>query len=195
MANLSDGKYTLILKAAMEVITEKGYDNTVVSDIVKKAGVAQGTFYLYFPSKKALIPAIADHLLTITFGKIKEEAQDKESFWEVLEVVIDETFSITDSYKEILVLCYSGLAIEHSMEKWEAIYSPYYDWLEDILVKAADNKEIAHDLHARWTARLLINMIENAAERFYIGHEQEELLDVYKSRVFHFIQRSLRGTT
>ena len=117
MANFSDGKYQLILNAAMEVITEKGYDKTVISDIVKKAGVAQGTFYLYFSSKKALIPAIADHLLSITFGKIKEKAQDKESFWDVLEVVISETFDITDSYKEILVLCYSGLAIDHSMEK------------------------------------------------------------------------------
>ncbi|RRJ64953.1 TetR/AcrR family transcriptional regulator [Paenibacillus oralis] len=194
MANLTDGKYNLILNAAMEVITEKGYDKTVISDIVKKAGVAQGTFYLYFPSKKALIPAIADHLLTITFGNIKEKAQDQESFRDVLQVIINETFSITDSYKEILILCYSGLAIDHSMEKWEAIYSPYYDWLEDKLLKAMNNKEIIGDLHAKWTARLIINLIENAAERYYIGHEQEESLDVYKKRVFHFIERSLRRT-
>lgn len=194
MANLTDGKYTLILNAAMGVITEKGYDKTVISDIVKKAGVAQGTFYLYFPSKKALIPAIADHLLTVTFGKIKEKSQDQEGFQDVLQVVINETFSITDSYKEILVLCYSGLAIDHSMEKWEAIYSPYYDWLEDILLKAMNNNEIIGDLHAKWTARLIINLIENAAERYYIGHEQEESLDVYKKRVFHFIERSLRRT-
>ncbi|QNR69603.1 TetR family transcriptional regulator [Paenibacillus peoriae] len=192
MANFTDGKYNLILNASIEVITEKGYDKTVISDITKKAGIAQGTFYLYFSSKKALIPAIADHLLTITFGKIKEKAQDKESFWEVLEVVIDETFNITESYKEILVLCYSGLAFDHSMEKWEAIYSPYYDWFEDILLKANNHHEIIHDPHAKWTAKLLINLIENAAERFYIGLEQEEPLDVYKTRVFHFIKRSLR---
>lgn len=194
MANLSDGKYNLILNAAIEVITEKGYDKTAISDIVKKAGVAQGTFYLYFSSKKTLIPAIADHLLTITFGKIKEKAQDKASFWDVLEVVIDETFNITDLYKDILVLCYSGLAIDHSMEKWEAIYSPYYNWLEDILLKAINNNEIISDLHAKWTSKLLINLIENAAERFYIGLEQDEPLDINKTRVFHFIQRSLRGT-
>lgn len=194
MAKPTDGKYKFLLNAAMEVITEKGYEKTVISDIVKKAGVAQGTFYLYFPSKKALIPAIADHLLSLTFGKIKNKALDQASIWDVLEIVIDETFSITDSYKEILVLCYSGLAIEHSMEKWEAIYAPYYDWLGDILSKAAGNHEIIPDLHAKWTAKLLINLIENAAERFYIGLEQEEPLDVYKTRVFQFIQRSLRAT-
>ncbi|MFK4302479.1 MULTISPECIES: TetR family transcriptional regulator [unclassified Paenibacillus] len=194
MANFSDGKYNLILNAAIEVITEKGYDKTAISDIVKKAGVAQGTFYLYFSSKKALIPAIADNLLTITFSKIKEKAQDKESFWEVLDIVINETFNITDSYKEILVLCYSGLAIDHSLEKWEAIYSPYYTWLEDILLKAINNNEIISDLHAKWTAKLIINLIENAAERFYIGLEQEEPLNVFKTRVFNFIKRSLWRT-
>lgn len=192
MVNSTDGKYNLILNAAIQVITEKGYDKTVISDIVKRAGVAQGTFYLYFSSKKVLIPAIADHLLTITFSKIREKAEDKESFWDVLDIVIDETFNITNSYKEIVVLCYSGLAIDHSMEKWEAIYSPYYEWLEHILLKAISRDEIISDLHAISTARLLINLIENAAERFYIGLEQGEPLNIFKTRVYNFIQRSLQ---
>ncbi len=112
----------------------------------------------------------------------------------MLDIVINETFNITDSYKEILVLCYSGLAIDHSLEKWEAIYSPYYTWLEDILLKAINNNEIISDLHAKWTAKLIINLIENAAERFYIGLEQEEPLNVFKTRVFNFIKRSLWRT-
>ncbi|WP_106766943.1 TetR family transcriptional regulator [Paenibacillus faecalis] len=194
MTNLSDGKYDTILKAAIELFTEKGFDNTSISDIVKKAGVAQGTFYLYFSSKKALVPAIADNLLTMTLDMIKKETAGKENFWAILEVIINETFKITDSYKDIIVFCYSGLAIEHSMEKWEAIYSPYYDWLEDLLNKAIENNEITSDIHVKWTAKLLINLIENAAERFYIGLEQEESLDVFKIGIYNFIKRSLLKT-
>lgn len=52
MASSPDGKYEKILKAAIDVIPEKGLDKTSISDIVKKAGVAQGTFYLYFSSKR-----------------------------------------------------------------------------------------------------------------------------------------------
>ena len=37
-------KYDKILQAAIEVISEKGLDKTSISDIVKRAGVAQGTF-------------------------------------------------------------------------------------------------------------------------------------------------------
>ncbi|MBT2618872.1 MULTISPECIES: TetR family transcriptional regulator [unclassified Bacillus (in: firmicutes)] len=194
MAGSSDGKYDKILKASIEVISEKGLDKTSISDIVKKAGIAQGTFYLYFSSKKALIPAIADNLLTITLEGIKENIQGKENFWDVLEVVLDETFNITDAHKDVIVLCYSGLAIDHSMEKWESIYQPYYSWLEDIIRRAIKNHEIIRDINVKWTARIIINLIESAAERFYISHEQNDTLEVFKAETFNFIKRSLLTT-
>jgi AcrR family transcriptional regulator len=194
MPSSSDGKYEKILKAAIDVISEKGLDKTSISDIVKKAGVAQGTFYLYFSSKKALIPAIADNLLTITLEGIKEKIQGKETFWDVLEIVIDETFNITDAHKDVIVLCYSGLAIDYSMEKWELIYQPYYHWLEDLITKAIKNNEIISDINVKWTARIIINLVENAAERFYISHEQDDTLEVYKAEIFNFLKRSLFRT-
>ena len=194
MVSISDGKYNKILKAAIDVISEKGLDKTSISDIVKKAGIAQGTFYLYFSSKKALIPSIADNLLTTTLEGIKEKTKGKENFWDVLEVVIDETFNITDSYKDIIVLCYSGLAIDYSMEKWESIYQPYYHWFEDILNKAIKSNEIFREINVKWTAKLIINLVENAAERFYISLEQDDTLEVFKGEIFNFLKRSLIRT-
>jgi len=43
-----------LLKAAREVIGEKGYHDTSISAITERAGVAQGTFYIYFTSKKEI---------------------------------------------------------------------------------------------------------------------------------------------
>jgi AcrR family transcriptional regulator len=189
-----DGKYNKILNAAIDVISEKGLDKTSISDIVKKAGVAQGTFYLYFSSKKALIPAIADNLLTVTLEGIKEKIQGKENFWNVLEIMIDETFNITDVYKDVIVLCYSGLAIDYSMEKWEAIYQTYYYWLEGIITNAINKKEIISDINVKWTARIIINLVENAAERYFISYEQDDALEVYKTEIFNFLKRSLFRT-
>ncbi len=41
---------------------KRGVANTAVSDIVKAAGVAQGTFYLYFESKDDVILAVVERL-------------------------------------------------------------------------------------------------------------------------------------
>lgn len=49
-----------LLTAAVEVFAAKGYTATRVSDIVGQAGVAQGTFYLYFRSKQAIFEELLD---------------------------------------------------------------------------------------------------------------------------------------
>jgi AcrR family transcriptional regulator len=46
--------------AAGRVFAEKGVANTAVSDIVKAAGVAQGTFYLYFKTKEDVLVAVVE---------------------------------------------------------------------------------------------------------------------------------------
>ncbi len=44
-----------LLAVAEGLFLDHGYGNTSVSRIVKAAGVAQGTFYLYFESKEAIL--------------------------------------------------------------------------------------------------------------------------------------------
>ena len=40
-----------LYSAAYDLFTTKGINSTIIDDIVKKAGVAKGTFYLYFKDK------------------------------------------------------------------------------------------------------------------------------------------------
>jgi len=48
---------------AAGVFIERGVARTAVSDIVSAAGIAQGTFYLYFESKDDLVVAVADRFV------------------------------------------------------------------------------------------------------------------------------------
>ena len=47
-----------LLDAALAVFSADGYSAAKVSDIVARAGVAQGTFYLYFRSKQEVVLAL-----------------------------------------------------------------------------------------------------------------------------------------
>lgn len=44
----------LLLNAAEAAFGRRGYFETSVTEITRRAGVAQGTFYVYFPSKRAI---------------------------------------------------------------------------------------------------------------------------------------------
>lgn len=47
-----------LLDAAIAVFAKKGYRRASISDVIAAAGVARGTFYLYFKSKDAVFLAI-----------------------------------------------------------------------------------------------------------------------------------------
>lgn len=51
------------MDAARELFLEKGFEATAMSEIAQRAEVAQGTFYLYFPSKQEVLAAIIRELV------------------------------------------------------------------------------------------------------------------------------------
>ncbi len=52
-----------ILKSAISAFSHKGYHNTSISDIIEKAGIARGTFYLYFENKRQIFDSVLDNLI------------------------------------------------------------------------------------------------------------------------------------
>eukprot|EP00456_Euglypha_rotunda_P004512 TRINITY_DN10758_c0_g1_i1.p1 TRINITY_DN10758_c0_g1~~TRINITY_DN10758_c0_g1_i1.p1 ORF type:complete len:250 (-),score=23.99 TRINITY_DN10758_c0_g1_i1:637-1284(-) len=48
------------MAAARAVITEKGYEKVVISDIAERAGVVEGTLYRYFENKRDLLIKVAE---------------------------------------------------------------------------------------------------------------------------------------
>src|SRR6478672_6733328 len=51
-----------LLDAARQIFAVKGVEAARVSEIVARAGVAQGTFYLYFASKTSLVLTLTDEV-------------------------------------------------------------------------------------------------------------------------------------
>ena len=52
-----------ILSHARDVFAKRGYHAAKIDDIVAAAGVARGTFYLYFEDKRAIFSEIVDRIL------------------------------------------------------------------------------------------------------------------------------------
>lgn len=51
-----------VLEAAEQVFGEKGFERASITDITQRAGVAQGTFYVYFPDKKSVFVELVREL-------------------------------------------------------------------------------------------------------------------------------------
>ena len=69
----SGDKYQRILDAAIEVIAEKGFHSSRVSDIAERANVADGTIYLYFKSKEQILMTALESAFEAFIAQAKKE--------------------------------------------------------------------------------------------------------------------------
>src|SRR3954464_11536984 len=97
------GRRAQLLAAAREVLAQHGYERTTVSSIASKASVAQGTFYLYFPSKEAL-PAALSELVAEQMGAAAERAAERGTLEDGLHALAEESFAVGELFRDILLI-------------------------------------------------------------------------------------------
>jgi AcrR family transcriptional regulator len=69
-----------ILLAARDVFAKRGYHQTTIDDIVAEAGVARGTYYLYFEDKRAVFADLIDRFaarLTMAIMRITTDESSR----------------------------------------------------------------------------------------------------------------------
>lgn len=96
--NNKNEKLNKLLDTAFQLFTDKGIQHTSIQDIVNNAGVAKGTFYLYFKDKYE----IQDHLLARTSYRLFHQAL-KASEKENIERLDDKIIFIINYIIDFLV--------------------------------------------------------------------------------------------
>jgi len=72
----------LLLSAAL-VVGESGYRDASVQRITTAAGLAQGTFYLYFPSRQALFDELLPHFGLQMLEQVRARMAEEHEFLEM----------------------------------------------------------------------------------------------------------------
>ncbi|MDN7244674.1 TetR/AcrR family transcriptional regulator [Planococcus shenhongbingii] len=109
-----------ILAVALELFSNHGYHKTKVSDIVKAAGVAQGTFYWYFKSKEAIALEIihnkeADLIEVVSQGYRESKATVQEVV-KASERLFEDFFEFSQQNKYFMKLLLKGMETEESVQ-------------------------------------------------------------------------------
>ncbi len=89
----ADPKRTAILAAALEMMTEKGFHGTPMSELIKRANVGAGTVYRHFKNKEDMINVLYWELrekmdLTV-FADLPEGVEPRELFQTVWKNVLN----------------------------------------------------------------------------------------------------------
>lgn len=108
-------KLKKITSAAYELFATKGIDNTTIDNIVKKAGIAKGTFYLYFEDKSHLVQDVVFKNSSILLERVISEAEKKRrkenlSFTDTVILVIDSIISELEENQVFLKIINKNLS-------------------------------------------------------------------------------------
>lgn len=146
-----------LLKAAYQLFIEQGIQNTSVSDIVKLAGVAKGTFYLYFKDKTD----IEEQLIAKETGKIMTQAiqmarqSDKTTFEDQFLVAVDYIIDYLEKSRDVLSFINKNLSYaiyvltkdQESEVRIKSFFNRLYEQYKDeVTVITIDNPDLVISL-------------------------------------------------
>ena len=155
-----------ILSAARRVLQDKGYDRTTVSDIVKEAGVAQGTFYLYFGSKKAAVMELALKLMDEITLRLAPAMDPTLTFEQRMRLFIHVVFDVGSENVDLCRLAHLG--VESPLEEVESAMpeSPIFQSMALMMQVSIDNGEM-RPINPEFATRLLIRLTAGALQEAY----------------------------
>ncbi|MEJ8545016.1 TetR family transcriptional regulator [Brevibacillus borstelensis] len=182
-----------IVQASIEVFKEKGIEKTKIADIVKKAEIAQGTFYLYFPSKLSVMPAIAEKIVLQFMKKIEAAVSVEDPLKEQLSQLVDAIFQVTGEFRDVTVLVYAGLSTTEHISEWETIYTSLYDLVASLIETSKERRLVRETVDAARTARLVLGLIESAAEQVFLYDAYDPQNEAnQKAELLTFLEHALR---
>jgi AcrR family transcriptional regulator len=179
-----------LLDAARHVFAERGIEAARVSEIVARAGVAQGTFYLYFASKSALVLALTDEV----YGEIRvavARALAAEARVEAqVRAGVAAAFRTIAHNREVFAIVHPRACGGEMRQQSERLFIPYYDLVAQAIRAGQERGEIPLDVASHLVARLVVDLIDAAAYACYaLGDETP--VEAYQAEVTRFIQRGL----
>jgi AcrR family transcriptional regulator len=156
------GRREQLLAAAREVLATKGYERTTVSSIAGRAKVAQGTFYLYFPSKEALPGALAQQLSDALGEAAAAATVTATALDEAVQALVEATWRTAEEHKDVLVIANRGIELAKDWQEFLDITAGWREPLEEFLRRFQATGEIEATLDPMTTACVLRDILDRS---------------------------------
>ena len=163
-----------IIRIAMQRFATHGYHQTKISDIVREAGVAQGTFYWHFKSKEAIAEEIVltgrEKLLEAIGQGYRKDAGSVEDMVKASERLFISLFSFAADNRYFMELLLKGIVTEELVrrlveETRGAVESAFRHNME----RAIELGMLPPSMDVPVRAALLVSMIEGMISRWLFG--------------------------
>ncbi|WP_404453767.1 TetR/AcrR family transcriptional regulator [Oceanobacillus kapialis] len=172
-------KYNQIIEAAVEVIAENGYHASQVSKIAKKAGVADGTIYLYFKNKEDILVSVFEEKMGQFIEKTEMTIEQKENANEKLLALIEMHFQQLASNPLLAVV--TQLELRQSNPalriKINQVLKPYLIVIDGIIKEGMQDGTFRKDLNLRLVRQMIFGTLDETVTNWVMKDRKYNLME------------------
>ncbi len=176
-----------LFEAAYELFLEKGIHDTSINSIVKKAGVAKGTFYLYYENKYDLLEKIILEKSRVVLNEAIERTRkgNYRSFEDEVLAFVDYIIEYLKENKLLLKLMHKNLSwglYKRASEDYQELHQLY-----ELFEKGYVNTELSR-VEIRNRLFMIIELTGSVSYSAIILREPADI-DSIKDSLFNAIRK------
>ncbi len=158
-----------ILASAAKVFAKKGYHETSISDICKKADIARGTVYLYFTNKRDIFATLIRNFTAAMIESISMftpgeplQAQFNRNFCKVVDLI----FQNKDMTK---IIASEAVGLDAEFDRQLVLfYARLVEYIEGALTMLQKNGDLSSHINVRLLAYALVGTVKEIAYQWAI---------------------------
>jgi TetR/AcrR family fatty acid metabolism transcriptional regulator len=169
-----------ILDAAVCVFARKGYFAARVSDVAKKAGVADGTIYLYFRGKEDILVRLFDEVMSEHVARAREAVRALASAPERLRAIAERHLAVLGANRDLAAVFQVELRQStRFMERFTASWlRDYFALLDEVMEGGQRDGTLRADVNRKLAAKMLFGALDETVTSWLLSERRYPLADL-----------------
>jgi TetR/AcrR family fatty acid metabolism transcriptional regulator len=171
-------KYHRILDAAVNVFADQGFHNSTISQIARKAGVADGTIYLYFKNKQDILSQFFTYKTRLVFTNFKQAVDKEKNAIEKLRCLIRIHFQEFQRDRKMAEVYRMETRQSHQLMETQIkeMTKMYLDLISSIVEQGQEEATMRQDLFLALVKRFILGAVEEVINVWVISGGKYDLV-------------------
>jgi TetR/AcrR family fatty acid metabolism transcriptional regulator len=173
----SDDKRRRILEAATRVFARKGYFAARVSDVARRAGIADGTIYLYFRNKEDILVSLFDEVMSEHVRRGRAELRRLQGVEAKLMAIAAHHLRLLGENHDLAVVFQVELRQSTKfMERFTASwFGDYLELLTGVIEQGQRQGALRADLPKKLVAKAFFGALDEMVTSWILGRKDYDL--------------------
>jgi len=184
------------MAAARAVLSEKGYADTLMSDIAERSGVVEGNLYRYFKNRQDLLVKVIEHWYEETLAEDEAQFSAIRGAWNQIRFVVYQHLATIRREPTLSRLVFQELRPRDDYRQTRLFHlnQSYTHRLVGIVKQAAASGELRQDVPASLVRDMIYGCIEHRTWAF-LRKEGDFEIDSTADLITDLVYRGLAAPT